>query len=288
MGRGTLCVAVVSVLCTLGWPAIAEHGEKHGSKHAKDIVEWQVLLEAQRAQIEALEARVGDLESALAQVRQSKLFLLEDHVRVESGELNGLRGPHVIVERANLHVRSGSGSTGDDDGSSGTLVGLGNLIVGYNEVRLDGVTNRGGSHNLVVGVGHNYPSYGGLLAGEENTVSWVMGSVVGGWNNEAAGWGSTVLGGADNRAVDAASSVCGGAQNKATGYYATVSGGTQNVASGTGAAVAGGEGNVASGVFASVGGGSGNTASGYGASVGGGPGQVASGDFGWKAGEPSP
>ncbi len=63
-------------------------------------------------------------------------------VNVVEGELNGVTGPHFIIEGANVHVRSGaiSQSTGEGCNSSSavdcpTRTGLGNLIVGYNEPR---------------------------------------------------------------------------------------------------------------------------------------------------------
>jgi hypothetical protein len=76
--------------------------------------------------VAALEAKVAALEALPAKVR-----LVE-------GEINGVAGPHLIIEGANLHLRSGSGATDDTpDGTIGNVstppVGLGNLIIGYNE-----------------------------------------------------------------------------------------------------------------------------------------------------------
>ncbi|MBZ0253910.1 MAG: hypothetical protein K8I02_11280, partial [Candidatus Methylomirabilis sp.] len=73
------------------------------------------------------------------------------YVQVVQGAMDDLAGPHRVFEGVNVHVRSGGGAT--DDG--GSLTGLGNLVVGYNEA--DAVTpqGRGGSHNLVVGEGHD-------------------------------------------------------------------------------------------------------------------------------------
>ena len=79
--------------------------------------------------------------------------------------------PSVVFEGVNLHLRNGLGSTdgSDDVGSISTIEvnGLGNLIVGYDEERSSN-TDKSGSHNLVVGPHHNYPSVGGLLAGFQN------------------------------------------------------------------------------------------------------------------------
>ncbi|MCW5198701.1 hypothetical protein VU06_03010 [Desulfobulbus sp. F3] len=95
-------------------------------------------------------------------------------------------GPYLTVDSkrniyltgANLHIRSGSGST------YGALNGLGNLIIGYNEnyspTEDMPVAARTGSHHLVVGPYHSYSSYGGLVAGYRNTISGISSSVSGG------------------------------------------------------------------------------------------------------------
>jgi hypothetical protein len=64
-----------------------------------------------------------------------------------------------------VHIRSGSGSSVDD-------TQLGNLIVGYDEDEGSApvFNNRTGSHNLVIGPGHQFTASGGLLAGRDNTV----------------------------------------------------------------------------------------------------------------------
>ena len=53
-------------------------------------------------------------------------------------------GNDVYIDGANLHIRNGSGYTHVG------INGLGNLIVGYNELRAVG-DDRTGSHNIVVG-----------------------------------------------------------------------------------------------------------------------------------------
>jgi hypothetical protein len=75
---------------------------------------------------------VAELEAKLA------------YVSIQMGEINGLKGPHVIIEGCNVHVQSGSGDTNDSAG----LTGRGNLIIGYNEPPLTVVNGRLGSHNL--------------------------------------------------------------------------------------------------------------------------------------------
>jgi hypothetical protein len=172
-------------------------------------------------------------------------------------------GDDIYVTGANLHVRSGSGAT------EGTVNGLGNLIVGYNELR-GADDDRTGSHNLVVGRGHNYSSYGGLVIGYYNAITGNYSSVSGGRNNLATGNSSSVSGGYLNHASVNQSSVSGGQNNTASGYYASVSGGYYNEASGDYSSVSGGYLNDASGSRSSVSGGHSNEASGAESSVSGG------------------
>jgi hypothetical protein len=222
-----------------------------------------------------LEARVAALEAIL------------QYVRVESEPINGLVGPHWIVEGANLHVRSGSGSTHGpcpDDPGCAQGRGLGNLLVGYNEAIPSGARLRTGMHNLVVGPEHSYLSRGGLVAGSHNSV-WGQGaSVTGGVENRASGDNASICGGERNIATGTSSTVGGGLDNWARGDSSSVGGGGFNVASGVSSSVSGGGGNVASGESSSVTGGFENEASGPRSSVSGGAGRTAPTDDDWAAG----
>ncbi|MDP7110908.1 MAG: hypothetical protein QGH45_03035 [Myxococcota bacterium] len=170
----------------------------------------------------------------------------------------------VAVVGANLHVRSGSGTT--DDGGSPT--GLGNLLIGYNED--DGFETRTGSHNLILGRYHSYTSYAGLVAGQDNILSGPYSSVTGGTGNEVSGVGTWIGGGSFNQATEAYATVAGGQLNAASGPYASVAGGHSNIASGSSAAVAGGQYNDAIGSGSTVAGGWQNEADGAWTAVGGG------------------
>jgi hypothetical protein len=167
--------------------------------------------------VSALDTRIKALETTIGQTTSTQLQLLaalQSYVSVVPSSLNGLAGPHVIFTGVNVHIESGSGST--DDG--GTLTGLGNLVVGYNETppaaRLPS-PDRGGSHNVIVGDGHEYTSYGGLVAGSQNAVSGAGGSATGGMLNLASGTTASVCGGFMNKASGDNSSVSGGASRSA-------------------------------------------------------------------------
>jgi hypothetical protein len=175
----------------------------------------------------------------------------------------------IYITGANLHIRSGSGTT------DGAVNGNGNLIIGYNELR--GTWDvRTGSHNLIVGRRNNFSSYGGMVVGDSNTISGIHSSVSGGSNNTASGDYSSVAGGGSsttdggNIAFGHYTAILGGYRNKAgdialadhtIGQYSTVSGGFWNTASGIYSSVSGGGGNTASGNYSSVLGGRGRNLS---------------------------
>ena len=149
-------------------------------------------------------------------------------------------GTDLVVEGCNLVVRNGMGSTS-------TTNGTGNLVVGYDEVtRWD---DKSGSHNVVVGSGHDYPSYAGLVAGYDNSIEGAYSTVSGGLGNRASESYSAVSGGGHNDATGFAGAVCGGLLNEASGTYAAVSAGLSNDATAPYSAVSGGSSNSADGDF---------------------------------------
>jgi hypothetical protein len=228
-------------------------------------------VEAYEARIAALETQltaaldlIADLQTSLAPLDPSgELVELANHVMVDDSTINGLVGLHVIFHGANVHVQNGSTQTY-------SVNGLGNLIVGYNEVNVADPANRTGSHNLVVSVGHEYTSYGGFVTGINNKIIAPHASISGGSFNEASGHQSSVSGGSYNEAGETNSSVSGGERNKAYGIASWVGGGRSNMASGSESSVIGGWANTASGNYSSVSGGFGNRASGLNSSVSGG------------------
>ena len=194
----------------------------------------QIVVDARQDEVNALENAVTGLQGTIAGLQASNAALQEavsglqgtlegglatlqallTYVKVQDGALNGVSGPHVIIEGANLHVRSGSGQT--EDGTN-----LGNLFIGYNEPRLTAgapdVTLRDGSHNLVVGPEHRYSASGGFVAGVKNTVSGDSASVSGGQGNVASGVAASVSGGSNNRGTGQNSSVSGGLSRNSQG-----------------------------------------------------------------------
>ncbi|MFT5430941.1 MAG: hypothetical protein ACI9OJ_001620 [Myxococcota bacterium] len=117
----------------------------------------------------------------------------------------------IRVTAANWQVVNGQGATG-------TTNGLGNLVIGYNELGNSSGDDRTGSHSLVVGRENSFTSFGGIVGGRDNTVT---------------GEHSTVTGGQDNLAMGAYSSVIGGLANVAGDLYSTVIGGVGSMTTDT-------------------------------------------------------
>jgi len=116
-------------------------------------------------------------------------------------------GPNeVVITGANLRIVNGLGNTA-------TLNGLGNLIVGYNELHRLGpncqselpnpfcTDTRTGSHNVVVGKEHNFSRFGGIVVGGSNEISGDFASVSGGSSNTARGRDAVVSGGFNRTAL---------------------------------------------------------------------------------------
>ncbi len=205
-------------------------------------------VEALEAGVEALEAENAALQELLAGVSRRTV---DGH---DTLRFSGM----------NVQIVNGTGSTAGDPNR------LGNLIVGYNEARLQDKNIRTGSHYLIVGQEHNYSSYGGIVAGYRNEASGNFASVTGGILNTASGLSSSISGGQGNTASGVRSSISGGYDNTASGMRSSISGGHDNTASGLSSSISGGYWNFASEKYASVSGGRENRASGEESSISGG------------------
>jgi trimeric autotransporter adhesin len=221
-------------------------------------------------EIKSLKTSNATLQSQLAAVQSNHALLLGPFVSVDPNPEIGVMGPNIIFSGANIHIVSGSGATNDN----GNATGLGNLIIGYDEdPAASPIINvplkpgdRGGSHNLIIGGFNRFTraAFGGLVAGENNSISNEGTVVIAGQINTASGPFASVGGGEFNTASGDLSSVTGGLENTASGNLCSVSGGQSNTANGfVGASVVGGEANIASGILATVTGGFRNTANGY-------------------------
>jgi hypothetical protein len=204
-----------------------------------EVAALQSQVNTQKEYISTLRSQVNTQQKQLTVARS--VLALAPFVSVDPNPKINVRGPNIVFKGANIHIESGSGATDDH----GNRTGLGNLIIGYNEAP-DGLTPgaRGGSHNLVIGKLNSFTqaAFGGLVAGEGNTISNEGVSISGGINGIASGLFSSISGGSANTASGSQSSITGGNVNTASGLLASVTGGQKNVASGAGAVVIGGNG----------------------------------------------
>jgi len=163
------------------------------------------------SQHNAINVRLSDLDKKVAGGGSADPALVElaklaKYVTVipDKTLLKGLTGPHVIFHGANVHVQNGSGATATDVDpvTSVSFKGLGNFVVGYNEEQITPISyavacdrTLTGSHNIVMGDGNMFTSYGGLVIGSNHCVTGPNTSILGGTANEGAGANSAILGG---------------------------------------------------------------------------------------------
>jgi prophage DNA circulation protein len=157
----------------------------------------QGTVDTMKVSVETLDKKTADIIPDLGK-----------YIKVDTNVLNGVTGPHILITGANVHVRSGSGFTDDNINVGGTLKGLGNLIIGYNES--PAALSRAGSHNLVGGSLNSFSSFGGMVFGIRNTLSGQYATIASGDTNTASGVAASVLGGNQNRATGSNSTVYGG------------------------------------------------------------------------------
>ncbi len=202
-GRSTR-VWVAALACVLVWgrasPALAQ-------PPAGLIADLQALIVDLQAQIVALQLEV-DANTAKG---AANMVAIDDIAANSVLDLDGvltLKGTTVRFAGVNVLVLNGLGATD-------SINGVGNLIVGYDEASpTSGVFEqpsvKTGSHNLVVGAGHTYTSWGGVVAGLKNEIAGPYATVTGGQICTASGDQASVAGGLRNVASGDESSVGGG------------------------------------------------------------------------------
>lgn len=200
------------------------------------------------------------VELPQSRTEQQTLLSILPHLSFKEAGVAGK--PTITVRGANLQLVNGSGSTT-------TVNGAGNLVLGYNE----SPGEQTGSHSVVSGQSNSFKSYGQLVTGTNNkalapwatvhgyfnTASSSHSAVLGGYSNAASNFASVVVGGHDNSAKAHSSAVLGGYRNSTEGDGATVVGGFANIARGTESAILGGNQNTASGRWSTTAGGKLNT-----------------------------
>ena len=225
-----MCAGLVVVVLAASAPVYVR-AQRGGNAGGNGLNERVASLEAAVAQLTAAlavetaarQAADTALQNAIDAVSTGTtvppvLTELANYVTIDPNTINGLAGPHIIFTGANLHIRNGQGGT--YFGANG----VGNLIVGYNSVVVSGTT-RSGSHNIVIGDAHSYPSMGGFVAGFGNGALAIATSVSGGEFNTAVEQMSSVTGGIGNRAAAMDSTVSGGLNRSTALQFQWVAGG---------------------------------------------------------------
>jgi hypothetical protein len=225
-----------------------------------------------RRQVGALQSTVRSLRAQLAAEASERLSLqagmdsLTGQLASIQGDVRSLRGnsildlngyltldlssgyPTALFQGINVQVVNGTGTTH-------SVNGLGNLIVGYNRPRTaspicsigaysnaadcrakGGVwaqSHKSGSHNLVGGDFNSYSAWGGLVLGIENGVTAPYATITAGALNTASGDLSSISGGSTNTASGMYGVVGGGLGNTAAGSFAALSGGARRTALGS-------------------------------------------------------
>ena len=249
-----------------------------------DVALVEVILAMQETIIE-LQMQVSDLQNAA-------IPGLSTHLSYDDSTNT------FVLEGVNFQVTSGSA------GSS-----AGNVIIGTNDVT-EYTPNpvRTGTHNLIIGNGHEYTGNNGIVHGENNRLTSPYAAVIGGRKGNVTGPGAVLVGGLMNHIDTQDAAVVGGFKNfihNSAGYSAILGGeadslfqqftcavggyqnkvgegmsqdarwsvsiaGNQNNVAGAFSATVAGSGNEANGIQSAVFGGIGNSTSGQGsATVGG-------------------
>jgi len=191
---------------------IAEHREHQGGI-PRSLETLQTEVDSLKASLATANAQLLSLTASVKALATPApgggsvdpvLVELAKYVKVDPNIRNGVPGPHVIFHGANVHIQSGSGvipeydilPNGKMQVRAGALNGRGNLFVGYNEETTPGSRVGAGSHNLVVGPHQTFTSVGGVIFGENNSVSAPYATILGGGENSVEGPKSSVSGGA--------------------------------------------------------------------------------------------
>ena len=171
------------------------------AKQASTITSLQGKVTTQASKITGLQTTVAGQATTLHNA--ARLLAIAPYVSFDKGVENGVKGPNIVFQGANVHVRS---KTDEGDASA-----TGNLIIGWDPLPLTlPSTLRTGANNLVVGTGNNFTSFGCLVAGGQNTTGAPYASVSGGAANTAGNAYTSVAGGAANTAESTGASISGG------------------------------------------------------------------------------
>ncbi len=168
----------------------------------------------------------------LPEAEEERLAAILPYEKYEASGTDGK--PTIQFSGVNVQVVDGGGATQE-------INGAGNLIIGYDEHTPD--EKQTGSHDLIVGEGQEFTSFGGIVGGIENAITGREAFAVGA-RNTASGYYTSVLG-YENLASREKASVAGGEHSTASGVAAAVDGGIDNRATESDSWIGGGSENMA-------------------------------------------
>ena len=168
----------------------------------------------------------------LPEAEEEKLAAILPYEKYEASGIGGK--PTIQFSGVNVQVVNGGGATQE-------INGAGNLVIGYDEHPPG--EKQTGSHNLIVGEGQEFTSFGGIVGGIDNAITSREAFAVGA-SNTASGYYTSVLG-YENVANREKASVAGGEHSTASGVAAAVDGGMDNRATEIDSWIGGGSENMA-------------------------------------------
>ena len=210
-------LVTIGVLSTLGTLSLSHIGPVLAQSPGVNLAQLVAIVNALKSQQAVDEQTITSQHSMITALQ------------AETAPLS-VSGTDFTITGVNVHIIDGSGFTDDGTGgevSGAQLMGLGNLIIGYNGADNDHGAGdvHTGSHNLIFGDQNNYKSYGGLIGGKDSNITEPYASVLGGYNTAASGSYAMVSGGYANITSGNYSTVSGGNNNTADGGWSSVSGG---------------------------------------------------------------
>lgn len=236
---------------------------------------WAGPLDDRVAALEAtvatLQSQVATLTSQVATLNSSPAVQMGSlgYLRLETGDLNYLKGPHIIFEGVNVHVRDGSGVTEGEWGwdeaagmNRNAQTGYGNLVIGYNELNLNSPLNgqyptpldRSGTHNFIMGQQHRYRASSNILHGWKCLMNESNSAAIASNASTLNGSYAATLSGMFHE-LNVNSAIIGGRNGVTSGYESVIIGGDSNTAGASNSVITGGMSNTTNGSRSSISGG---------------------------------
>ncbi len=164
------------------------------------------------SRLDALEIKTAAIEGIDFPGNVSRLDALE--TKTAAMAVATIAGkPAITFDGVNVYIRNGK-QRQDKPLDADIIDGTGNLMIGYNHRTMWQISQVvTGSHNLLLGQGAAYSSYGAIIGGFNNYSSAPAASVLGGQESTASGLSSVVVAGVDNITAGWNSAIVAGTSN---------------------------------------------------------------------------